>query len=76
MDVLPEVLSLMKKKAAIEKLIAEGDVVGISDERELLDIRAKLERFPVTARAILDTAYSTHRNIDALSCADVERHVG
>jgi hypothetical protein len=72
MDHISQTLLLLQRHAELERAMRRPGGIRITDERELLALKAQLEKFPTAVRAVLDTAHSLRRPVDALSVDHVE----
>jgi hypothetical protein len=73
MDHIFQTLRLLQRHAELERAMRRPGGIRITDERELLALKAQLEKFPTAVRAVLETAHSLRRPVDALSVEDIEK---
>ena len=76
METVSETLRLLKRQADIERAGRQPRALSIVEERELLAIRSRLERFPAAMRAIAELASARRQSIDQIQVEDVERWEG
>ena len=76
METVSETLRLLKRQADIERAGRQPRALSIVEERELLAIRSRLERFPAAMRAIAELAGARRQSIDQIQVEDVERWEG
>jgi hypothetical protein len=72
MEPLSEALRLLRRQSEIEEAMRRPGGIGITEERELYQLKDSLQRYPAAVRAILDAAKRLHRPVDAISFNDVE----
>ncbi len=73
MEPVHEALRLMKRQTQLENAMRQPGGIRITEERELVQLRGALTRFPAAVSAILETASRMRRPVDAISAEDVER---
>ena len=67
-----EALALLHRQAALEEAMRRPGGIRVTEERELYELRSRLQKYPAAVRAILDAANRLHRPIDSLTVRDVE----
>jgi len=70
-DPLVDALWLLKRQSELETLLGDPAGIRVNEERELLAVRDRLERYPHALRAIAAASAQLHRPIDSLSAQDV-----
>jgi hypothetical protein len=73
MEPLSEALRLLQRQAELEARMRNPGGIRMNEERELFELRARLEKYPAAVGAVLEAAHRLHRPVDALSIKDVER---
>jgi hypothetical protein len=73
MEPLSEALRLIRRQSELEEAMRRPGGIRVIHERELHQLRERLQAFPVAVRAILETARRLNRPIEALSAQDVEQ---
>lgn len=73
MEPLSEALRLLQRQAELEARMRKPGGIRVNEERELFQLRARLEKYPAAVGAVLEAAHRLHRPVDALSIKDVER---
>lgn len=76
MEPVQEVLRLLKRQAEIEAQMRRPGGIRITEERELIAIRERLQHFPAATKASLEAASALHRPVEQISVDDVERFQG
>jgi hypothetical protein len=73
MEPLSEALRLLQRQAELEARMRNPGGIRVNEERELFQVRARLENYPTAVRAVLEAAHRLHRPVDALSIQDIEQ---
>jgi hypothetical protein len=71
MDPLHEALNLIQRQASLERAMRRPGGIRVTEERELLQLRETLTRFPAAVRAIHDAASRMRRPVDKIRAEDV-----
>jgi hypothetical protein len=72
MDTITEALALMKRKVELESTLSQSGAVYVTEERELLALRYRLEKYPEAIQAVAQAAHALRRPIAELNASDVE----
>ena len=76
MEPVQEVLRLLKRQAEIETQMRRPGGIRITEERELIALRERLQKFPAATKASLEAALALGRPVEQISVEDVERFQG
>ena len=71
LETVVDALALLKRQAEIESGLRQPGGVRVTEERELYALRQRLQRYPEAVAAILQTASTLRRPIDALRVSDI-----
>ena len=72
MEPVSEALALLRRQEEIEAAMKQPGGIRITEERDLLALRARLKDFPVAVRAILTAAHSLRKPVSELTLDNVE----
>ncbi len=72
MEPLTEALRLLRRQAELEVAMRKPGGIRVTEERELFQLQARLQKYPAAVCAILEAAHRLHRPVDTLSVADIE----
>jgi hypothetical protein len=72
MDTISTALNLLRREAEIRNAMRRPGGIRVTEERELLELRQALARYPAAVSAILEAADRMRRPVDTLSAGDVE----
>ena len=72
MEPLTEALNLLRRQAQLEEALCRPGGIRVTEERELYELRALLQKYPAAVRAILEASGRLHRPVDSLSLRDVD----
>jgi hypothetical protein len=72
MEPLSEALRLLRRQSELEDAMRRPGGIRVVEEREIYELRARLQRFPAAVRAILEASSRLHRPVETLSPRDVE----
>ena len=76
MEPLSEALRLLQRQAELEARMRNPGGIRMNEERELFQVRARLEKYPAAVGAALEAAHRLPRPVDALSIEDIEKVEG
>ena len=71
MEPINETLEMLKRQAQLETGLRQAGGIRITEERELHALRERLQRYPQTVTAILQTARNLNQPVGALQPQDV-----
>lgn len=69
---LTEALNLLRRQAVLDDAMHRPGGIRVTEERELYELRALLQKYSGAVKAILETSKRLHRPIDALSPHEVD----
>jgi hypothetical protein len=72
MELLSEAPRLLRRQAELGARMRNPGGMRVNEERELFELRARLEKYPAAVGAVLEAAHRLHRPVDALSIQDIE----
>ena len=72
MEPLTEALNLLRRQAELEEAMRRPGGIRVTEERELYELRAILQKYPGAVRAILEASKRLRRPVDALLPQDVD----
>ena len=72
MDPLTEALNLFRRQAELEEAMRRPGGIRVTEERELYELRAILQKYPGAVKAILEASARLHRPVNSLLLRDIE----
>ena len=73
MEPMSEALNLLRRQAELESGLRAPGGIRVSEERELYELRTRLQRYPEAVTAILTAASNLRRPVETLSLDDVRQ---
>ena len=67
-----EPLRLLRRQSELEEAMRRPGGIRVAEERELDQLRDRLQKYPAAVRAILEASKRLRRPVDALSLYGVE----